>query len=185
MIILVPVGSVQLSVLQTLAGDLKAHGLSAELAAGSPIPEPLAAYDPVRRQFLSTSVLETVLGQRRETARRLKGRAAEPVRVLGVIDRDLYVPHLNYVFGTAGGKGGVISLTRLRQSFYGRAEDESLFRRRVLTEAVHELGHTYGLGHCHDTGCVMFFSNSLGDTDRKGPGFCLLCNARLPIAAAL
>jgi archaemetzincin len=177
--------SVRLSVLEILAGDLTAYGFSAELAVGSPVPEPLTAYDPGRRQFLSTAVLEAVLGERRAAAGRRKGRATKAERALGVIDRDLCVPHLNFVFGTARRKGAVISLTRLRESFYGRMEDEGLFRRRVRTEAEHELGHTFGLGHCPDAGCVMFFSNSLGDTDRKGPGFCLLCKARFRTAAAI
>jgi archaemetzincin len=184
-IVLVPVGSVRLSVLQTLAGDLTALGFSAEVAVGNPIPVPLAAYDPGRRQFLSTAVLEAALGERRRTGAGRAGRTAKAVRILGVIDRDLYVPRLNYVFGTAGGSGAVISLTRLRQSFYGRTEDEDLFRKRVLTEAVHELGHTFGLVHCPNACCVMYFSNSLGDTDRKGPGFCSACKARLSAAPKL
>jgi archaemetzincin len=182
---LVPVGSVAISVLEILAGDLIAHGFSAEVTGRNPIPGPLTAYDPVRRQFLSTAILEAMLGERHIAAGTRARKAQKADRVLAVIDRDLYVPHLNFVFGTAGGRGAVISLTRLRQSFYGCAEDEGLFRTRVLTEAVHELGHTFGLGHCPDPVCVMFFSNSLGDTDRKGPGFCPLCRARLPIAAAL
>ncbi|MBI5187681.1 MAG: archaemetzincin family Zn-dependent metalloprotease [Nitrospirae bacterium] len=100
-------------------------------------------------------------------------------KVLGIVDHDLYVPQLNFVFGEAGRKMAVISLTRLRQEFYGLSEDRGLFHKRTLTEAVHELGHTYGLGHCRNPRCVMFFSNSLMDTDRKGPEFCLGCGGRL------
>ncbi|MBI5166254.1 MAG: hypothetical protein HY998_00750 [candidate division NC10 bacterium] len=51
--------------------------------------------------------------------------------------------------------------------------DLSLYKR------VREVGcgkeDTYGLDHCRDFRCVMFFSNSLLDTDRKGPGFCPRC----------
>ena len=32
----------------------------------------------------------------------------------------------------------------------------------------------------YDPPCVVFFSNSLGDTDKKGFGFCHLCKARFP-----
>ncbi len=46
---------------------------------------------------------------------------------------------------------------------------------RVVKEAIHELGHTYGLGHCRDARCIMYFSNSLLDTDRKGAAFCVNC----------
>jgi len=37
------------------------------------------------------------------------------------------------------------------------------------------LGIIYGLGHCRNPGCVMFFSNSILDTDRKSSFFCESC----------
>jgi archaemetzincin len=102
-------------------------------------------------------------------------------RLLGLVDLDLYTPGLNFVFGQAsmGGREALIALPRLRQSFYGLADDEALFHERAIKEAVHELGHTYGLGHCPDATCVMHFSNSLPDTDFKGKGFCAVCKAAL------
>jgi archaemetzincin len=85
---------------------------------------------------------------------------------------DLFVPELNFVFGQGDPNRGVavFSLNRLRGT--GTAKDAELFARRAATEAVHELGHSYGLAHCEDGGCVMWFSNSLAETDRKGPRFC-------------
>jgi len=100
-------------------------------------------------------------------------------KILGIVDHDLYVPELNFVFGEASRIAAVISLTRLRQGFYHLPENRSLFHQRILTEAVHELGHTYGLRHCENPRCVMFFSNSLMDTDRKGPAFCARCKSKL------
>jgi archaemetzincin len=97
--------------------------------------------------------------------------------VLGVTGVDLTAPGLNFVFGLADppSRCAVISLARLYPEFYGQPRDPRLFKARALKEAVHELGHLWGLGHCPDPGCVMFFSNSLADTDRKGPGFCERC----------
>jgi archaemetzincin len=54
-------------------------------------------------------------------------------------------------------------------------EDQALFRERALKEAVHELGHTYGLQHCPNLRCVMHFSNSLRDTDAKQAKWCSRC----------
>jgi archaemetzincin len=99
-------------------------------------------------------------------------------RVLGVVDVDLYATDLNFVFGEADPKEGVavISLARLRQEFYDLPPNQALFQERTLKEAIHELGHTYGLGHCPDSTCVMHFSNSLEDTDKKSWRFCNKCN---------
>jgi archaemetzincin len=106
-----------------------------------------------------------------------RGLPQDALRVLGITAVDLYVPQLNFVFGEArlGGPSAVISTHRLRPEFYGQLPDEKLFLRRVEIEAVHELGHTFGLGHCPKVCCVMHFSNNIADTDRKGPLFCDDC----------
>ncbi len=82
---------------------------------------------------------------------------------------DLTVPGLNFVFGLADPARGaaVISLARLYPEFYGQPRDPRRFKERAVKEAVHELGHLLGLGHCPDPACVMSFSNSLADTDRR------------------
>ena len=132
---------------------------------------PSGSYNKRRKQYLSSIHLDF-----------LRNKYAAPGRrVLGVTDYDLYVPELNFVFGQADLRNGVavISLVRLRTQWYGLPKDEDLFMRRALTEAVHELGHTYGLPHCDDPHCVMFFSNSLRDTDRKGYRFCPRCLRKL------
>jgi archaemetzincin len=102
-------------------------------------------------------------------------------KILGITDKDLYVQGLNFVFGQAELPGvfAVISLARLHQSFYGLPEDRVLFLNRVIKEAVHELGHTFRLKHCPKSDCVMFFSNSLYDTDRKSDEFCQSCKSRI------
>jgi len=108
-------------------------------------------------------------------------RPPEASVILGVTGVDLTAPGLNFVFGLAdpGSRAAIISLARLYPEFYGQPRDPRRFKVRAITEAVHELGHLLGLGHCSDPACVMFFSNSLADTDRKGPGFCQLCREKL------
>ncbi|MFA5039499.1 MAG: archaemetzincin family Zn-dependent metalloprotease [Candidatus Omnitrophota bacterium] len=105
----------------------------------------------------------------------------EHQRMLGITEADLYAEGLNYIFGLADRKSGfgLISLARLRQGFYGLPPDEDLFQTRILKEAVHELGHTYGLYHCPHTACVMHFSSSLKDTDDKSTLFCPDCRLKL------
>ncbi|MBM4401501.1 MAG: hypothetical protein FJ045_06085, partial [Crenarchaeota archaeon] len=93
----------------------------------------------------------------------------------------LYASGLNFIFGQADTITGValISLYRLRQEFYGLPSNEALFVDRATKETIHELGHTFGLGHCQNSRCVMHFSNSLADTDWKGVAFCSQCRPKL------
>jgi archaemetzincin len=132
----------------------------AEVVIAPAVPLPSTAYDRRRRQHLSTALLDALAQARRPGWDRL----------LGVADVDLFVPELNFVFGEGDPHRGVavFSLQRLR----AEGEGSGLFARRAATEAIHELGHSYGLGHCGDAHCVMWFSNSLAETDRKGPRFC-------------
>lgn len=129
------------------------------------------AYNPERKQYYSSAILEKLP--------KTGSEACE--RILGIVDVDLYVPDLNFVFGEADmvEKRAVISTKRLRPEYYGLPKDERLFGDRTLKESVHELGHTYGLSHCPDKKCVMYFSNSLQDTDVKSSSFCKDCRKKL------
>ena len=127
------------------------------------------AYNADRRQYLSSKLLTSV------------GKPDIQARVVCIVDIDLYVPRLNFVFGEADAVSGtaIVSLFRLRQEYYVLAPDDVLLLERATKEIVHELGHTFGLGHCPNGKCVMHFSNSLADTDLKGSGFCSDCRPKI------
>ncbi|NKE72819.1 hypothetical protein MNODULE_18880 [Nitrospiraceae bacterium HYJII51-Mn-bac16s-1-B09] len=118
---------------------------------------------------------------------RFKASLTQVERVLGVVALDLYAADLNFVFGEADSREGVavVSVARLKPEFYGLPPDDALLHLRLLKEAVHELGHTYGLGHCPDLTCVMHFSNELKETDQKGESFCPECALLWTVARAL
>jgi archaemetzincin len=102
-------------------------------------------------------------------------------KILAICDFDAYSNGLNFVFGEAyiDGRISAIYVPRLRQEFYGLKEEQYLFHERIVKEAVHELGHAFGLSHCGNTRCVMHFSNSLSDTDIKQKNFCYICKNSL------
>ena len=136
---------------------------------GADFSDLVQAYNPERKQYLSSQLLVSL------------GKAEREEKVVGIADVDLYVPRLNFVFGEADVVSGkaIISLCRLRQEYYGLAPDEALFLERATKEIVHELGHTFGLGHCTNNKCVMHFSNSLADTDLKEARFCSMCRPKI------
>jgi archaemetzincin len=170
-IYLVSVGKVAQELLIYLANQLGSQ-FPYEVKIGKSFPQASYAYNKRRNQYCSDLVLREL-----ETLdlRKIK-------KILGLVDLDLYTPGLNFVFGQAsiGGKACLVALPRLRQGFYGLKENRSLFYERALKEAVHELGHSFGLDHCRNRKCVMHFSNCLADTDYKEKQFCETCKKKLP-----
>jgi len=136
----------------------------------SVMPVPKEACNQTRGQCHSTRILASMMNFVEKS---------DVDIVLGVTTLDLYVSGLNFVFGEAHcpGKVALISLFRLNPEFYGQPADKQLFFERGVKEAVHEVGHTLGLAHCKNSSCVMFFSNSILDTDRKKSSFCEKCSA--------
>lgn len=165
--VVVGVGPVESEVLTYLCRAMS-ETLRQNCRVGAGVPLPGDAFDARRRQYSANTILNQLP----------PGGGA---RVLGVVDADMYVPELNFVFGLADPqqRRAVIALPRLRETADGRPDKLSLFLARAAKEAIHELGHTYGLAHCSDPRCVMAFSNSLADTDYKGCEFCPNCQRKM------
>lgn len=173
-----PIGEVNRKVLGAVRDGLSEAFPSVPcLVADKAILVPQSAYVASRRQYLSTEILGIISNFAKEA----EAASRERCHVLGVTDVDLYVPGLNFVFGEARcpGNAAVISLHRLRPEFYGVPPDETVFRERAVKEAVHELGHTFGLRHCSNPTCVMHFSLHIGMTDLKQAEFCDRCQRQI------
>ncbi len=157
---LLPFQDVDERLVTLLAAQLAKKGFACSMHR--PEPMPAGAWNSLREQYRAELLLKAA-------------REAASGRVLGITDQDLYAEGLNFVLGMAEhpGRAAVIALARL----YSR--DEARFQARMLKEAVHELGHTLGLAHCPHPKCVMHFSNTVADTDRKGADYCSICRARL------
>jgi archaemetzincin len=125
------------------------------------------AFSEPRNQFHSTAILQ---------AMDLVARNGK-FRLLGITGADLYVPVLTFVFGEAqlDGPCALVSTHRLREEFYGLAPRRDLLHDRLLKEALHELGHTFGLRHCRDWRCAMASTHAVERLDLKEPAFCPSC----------
>ena len=180
-ILLQPIGKVKGDILKSLQHDLTGifspWGFNFEQAQNS-LPVKESEYNHERDQYNASLILRRVMKNIQKN---------DLLRVLGIIDEDIFSGNLNFVFGIAQIPkfrnldalfGCLISITRLRREFYGRQANIKLFKERTLKEAMHELGHTFGLKHCHNV-CVMRFSNSLQETDDKPSNFCKECQKQI------
>jgi len=133
-------------------------------------------FDDRRNQYNSTAILHQMGGS---SSLRPDPHVAPDARTLlvGVAQRDLFIPILTYVFGEAalGGSVAVVSYHRFRNELYGLQPDKGLMLERLRKVAIHEIGHTMGLVHCPLQYCVMHSASYVEELDLKGHEFCPHC----------
>ena len=130
-----------------------------------------SVYDPVRNQYNSSGLLLQLISE----------PPTETLKILGVTELDLFIPIFTFLFGEAqlNGVGALVSTHRLHNQFYGIPENQELLKNRLLKEAIHELGHTFGLIHCFTLKCVMRSSTYVEEIDQKSIQFCRSCEQKI------
>ena len=119
------------------------------------------AYDRSRMQYNASILLNSI------TSTSTRATTASSVYLLWIVSEDIFVRGMNFVFGIAKpGKGAVLSTYRL----------DSL--NLIKKEAIHEMGHVFGLQHCSNK-CVMQFSNSVNEAKKKPAELCDKCKYML------
>ena len=105
----------------------------------------------------------------------------EAMRILGVLDADMFAAGRTFVFGYAHLRDGVgvYSLARLREEWYQRPIDQTQLHARVYRAVAHEVGHTFGNPHCETPGCVMGAVSHVESLDALGPSYCPECMRRV------
>lgn len=103
------------------------------------------------------------------------------LKVIGITAMDITNPILTYVFGEAymDGTAAVMSYARLATTPAGDPIPWQHFLERVVKVAVHEIGHTFNLAHCHRGRCVMRSSHNLLQLDEKLNYLCDYCEVFL------
>jgi archaemetzincin len=128
------------------------------------------AFDSNREQYHSTSIIKRLADDAPEWA----------LKVLAMVDVDLFIPILTHVYGEAqlGGKACIVSTYRLNTEPWRHNSREKLLERMVK-ESIHELGHTFDLRHCPDPKCSMHYCRSEDDVDLKSGTLCRYCRVML------
>jgi len=164
----IPIGAIAPGLAASLASSIS-ELLSFRCVLSDCCIDPASAYDATRGQYDSHLLLPPLehFAQTRGT------------RALGVTEVDVFSSVFTFVFGVAKFRGvaAVVSLHRLHTSFYGLPEDPKILVSRARREAVHEIGHLFGLTHCQNRNCVMSFSSAAEEIDLKSDRFCPLCRA--------
>jgi archaemetzincin len=163
---LLPVGTPEHEVLGGL--EKRLHQILAwEIRRHAPLPMPVTAFNAVQNQYEALHIMRAAADV----------IPADASRVLAVTEEDLSIPMLTFVYGQAQLRGRIalMSLARLRQEFYGMAPQSALLMTRALKEALHELGHTFGLRHCPTSSCLMAIANDIQHVDEKENDFCGGC----------
>lgn len=130
-------------------------------------------YDPGRRQYDANKLLKEID----------LSSSMESLKIVGLFSVDLFIPILTYIFGQAflDGRTGIVSVYRLKNELYGIEPDEQRLRERFKKVIIHELGHTFGLKHCHTPSCVMLSSTYMEDIDQKDINLCVKCRSDLSL----
>jgi archaemetzincin len=151
--------------------DKEIHRVFGFATAVSPLDTDLAfAFDSNREQYHSTSILNQLAAGAPEWA----------LKVLAMVEVDLFIPILTHVYGEAqlGGRACIVSTYRLNDDTWRPVSREKLLQR-VAKESVHELGHTFNLRHCRDHKCIMHYCRSEADVDLKSGELCRYCGVLL------
>ena len=167
---IVPINALDVAFLDRLVPTLEERFLCS-VSMERTLAVPRSALNSTRQQLFLSTLLTRV-------------RRAHPEGggiFLAITDFDLYKTSHRFIYGDADEQQGVaaVSLHRLRSEFYGEEPDANLLFQRLLKECVHELGHAFGLKHCYNARCAMYYSNSIFETDNKMSHFCDACDRRI------
>lgn len=166
----IPIGKVAAIFSNVIAAHISGY-LNIQPIVLSPLDSPSYAFDKERLQYNVASILH-----------QLESTPVKGVeKVVGILNVDLYLPVFTHVFGEArqGGKVALISTFRLGENHSNHSTPSSLVLERAAKVALHEVGHLYGLTHCDNRQCLMYFSGNIEDLDEIPFFFCRYCRRYL------
>lgn len=169
---LVPAGGVDRALLEDLGGALAAE-LGVQWSLGDALPMDESWRETDSGLYRSIHLIHALMD-------RMEGGKGKPRRTwrLAIADAGLCAEGVGEVLGEAAVEGccAAVAVQPLRA---GSGADGEVLRARLLTEAVHEIGHLAGVAHCGRASCVMYPSLHIAESDLKGHTFCPECRRTL------
>lgn len=159
--------------------NAEAHGLAVSCKAigPRPIPIPGVAYNRVNGKYSVEPFFNLAAKMRPRAEKKLAEGGKKVSKVLVITDVPLFsYVHNSDVFGEADVEGSIAVVSTAPLNIDATIDE---FKKRVIKECVHEVGHTLGLGHCADKTCVMSLSSDRFDVDRKSENMCPQCMSKL------
>ncbi len=168
-----PLGPVkQEDIARVEAGIRASYAVDVEVLPVKPLPK--AAYYPPRDRYKAVEITDVLA---LETPARFAKVVALTVRDISATTdegKDWGILGL----GQLGGRACVVSTFRLRTGKPAAA----VFAARLVKVVNHELGHTFGLGHCPAAGCLMQNARGkIATVDGESGKTCPDCSVRLPL----
>ena len=159
-----------------------------ELRGSLPVPQ--GAKDTERGQFKAATFMKSArsmapqLGQGKLIGAEGGSDEKPPHKTDGylfVTDVDLFTSNSDGVFAALMSKSGlsVVSVRRLRESYYRRKADLNKQRARLVKEMARMVGRMRGAKECSDPRCLMSASKHMADLDLKEEAFCRACSLHL------
>ena len=136
---------------------------------------PQTSYYRPRNRYLAANLLDF-----------LKERNNLYSKIIGVTDKDISIQKGSIQnwgvmgLGCCPGESCVISSFRVRPA----SINQQVFKNRMVTLALHELGHTFSLPHCDNRTCIMRAANGKAIPDYC-KDYCNKCTSVLMKAGVL
>ena len=185
----IPVGKVESDDVEATLSRL-AKGIRRQVELKGSLTVPQGVEDATRKQFRASVLLNRLramvpqLGPGKLVGGEGESEAGTHRKTdayIFVTDVDLFTANTDGVFSALMRSKGlaVVSLRRLRESYYRRKADQNKQRERLAKELLRMAGRLLGAPECSDPKCLMSAAKMFADVDLKEERYCRGCSQRL------